>query len=136
SPGYDDPQDPDVDSDGDGMPDAWEMAHGLDPMADDAGVDTDGNGLTNLEEYLAGTDPRWAASTVRLEFDMLAGEGVRLSFEVLPGRHYRLLCADALTVGDWEELFALPPSEEKGTHTVTVAPDAAPARYYRLETFR
>jgi hypothetical protein len=118
------------------MPDAWEMAHGLDPMADDAGGDTDGNGLTDLEEYLAGTDPRWATSTVRLEFDTLAGEGVRLSFEVLPGRHYRLLCAPEANGESWEELFALPPSEEKGTHSVTVAPDDAPARYYRLETFR
>jgi hypothetical protein len=136
SPGYDDPHDPDGDSDGDGMPDAWEMAHGLDPMADDAGGDTDGNGLTDLEEYLAGTDPRWAASTVRLEFDKLAGEGVRLSFEVLPGRHYRLLSAPEANGESWEELYALPPSEERGTHSVTVAPDDLPARYYRLETFR
>jgi pectate lyase len=42
------------DTDGDGMPDAWEMAHGLDPKkADGAALAKDGLGWTNLELYLA-----------------------------------------------------------------------------------
>ena len=47
-----------VDTDGDGMPDAWEIAHGLNPKdASDAALDPDKDGYTNLEEYLNGTDP-------------------------------------------------------------------------------
>ncbi|NIO09963.1 MAG: hypothetical protein GTO40_18950, partial [Deltaproteobacteria bacterium] len=46
-----------VDWDGDGMPDDWEIAHGLNPGFNDANLDWDGDGLTNLEEYLRGTDP-------------------------------------------------------------------------------
>ncbi|NIQ81051.1 MAG: DUF2341 domain-containing protein, partial [Anaerolineales bacterium] len=46
-----------VDWDGDGMPDDWELAHGLDPTTDDANFDYDNDGLTNFEEYLRGTDP-------------------------------------------------------------------------------
>jgi hypothetical protein len=46
-----------VDWDGDGMPDDWELAHGLDPTVNDANLDPDGDGLTNLQEYLYGSDP-------------------------------------------------------------------------------
>jgi hypothetical protein len=46
-----------VDWDADGMPDDWELAHGLDPTIDDSMLDFDGDGLPNLDEYLRGTDP-------------------------------------------------------------------------------
>jgi pectate lyase len=41
------------DRDGDGMPDAWETAHGLDPAQPDDGVARDLDGHTRLETYLA-----------------------------------------------------------------------------------
>lgn len=41
-----------VDSDGDGMPDAWERARGLDPASADGAADRDRDGFSNLEEYL------------------------------------------------------------------------------------
>jgi hypothetical protein len=56
-----DPGDPDTDADG--MPDGWELASGLDPMADDSAGDPDADGLANLDEYLcvesfgSSTDP-------------------------------------------------------------------------------
>lgn len=41
------------DTDGDGMPDAWEVAHKLNPKdASDAAKDRDGDGYTNIEEYV------------------------------------------------------------------------------------
>ncbi len=40
------------DSDGDGMPDAWERKRGLDPKRDDSAGDRDGNGYTDVEDYL------------------------------------------------------------------------------------
>jgi hypothetical protein len=46
------------DTDGDGMPDWFEDAYGLDKYnPGDASLDKDGDGLTNLEEFLLGTRP-------------------------------------------------------------------------------
>lgn len=47
----------DWDSDGDGLPDAWELARGLDPRSpdgdfSDANADPEEDGYTNLEKYL------------------------------------------------------------------------------------
>lgn len=50
---------PYVDSDGDGMPDDWEIAHGLNPHdASDALKDANGDGYTNIEKFIYGLDPR------------------------------------------------------------------------------
>jgi Mg-chelatase subunit ChlD len=52
-----------ADSDGDGMPDWWEIQHGLDPYsAFDATEDPDGDGLNNLNEYKTRLDP-WESDT-------------------------------------------------------------------------
>ena len=40
------------DTDGDGMPDAWEIAHGLNPNVANNNGDFDNDGYTDLEEYL------------------------------------------------------------------------------------
>ena len=46
-----------VDWDGDGLPDDWEMAYGLNPRVNDAALDSDGDGVPNWLEYARGTDP-------------------------------------------------------------------------------
>ena len=49
---------PPVDGDHDGMPDAWETQHGLNPnAASDGAFDADLDGYTNVEEFLNSTDP-------------------------------------------------------------------------------
>src|SRR5262249_38452921 len=40
------------DTDSDGMPDAWEKAHGRNPNIANNNADFDGDGYTDLEEYL------------------------------------------------------------------------------------
>ena len=47
-----------LDTDGDGLPDGWELANNLDPNdSSDATGDPDADGMTNLDELAEGTDP-------------------------------------------------------------------------------
>jgi hypothetical protein len=49
---------PYADADDDGMPDAWENEHKLNPNdPSDAAADANGDGYTNIEDFLNGLDP-------------------------------------------------------------------------------
>ncbi|MDP1579357.1 MAG: hypothetical protein Q8M02_03705 [Candidatus Didemnitutus sp.] len=52
-----------MDFDGDGIPTAWELQHGFNPLfAGDAWGDPDGDELTNLAEFRLGMHPREPAT--------------------------------------------------------------------------
>jgi regulation of enolase protein 1 (concanavalin A-like superfamily) len=56
-----------ADRDGDGIPDRWEQAYGLDPNNPaDANQDLNGDGIPNYKKYLAGMDPRRATAVQKL----------------------------------------------------------------------
>jgi hypothetical protein len=58
---------PAADLDGDGIPNAWETQHGLNPTnRNDAGGNGDGDPLTNFGEYIADTNPTNTASCFAL----------------------------------------------------------------------
>ncbi|WP_211242081.1 thrombospondin type 3 repeat-containing protein [Xylanibacter oryzae] len=66
------------DSDGDGMPDEWEKANGLNPNdPSDANQDCNGDGYTNIEKYINGistkTKVNW--SDLKNNHDTLAEQG-------------------------------------------------------------
>lgn len=47
-----------IDSDGDGLPDSWEIRNGLSPNdPTDGAEDLDGDGILNADEFAQGTDP-------------------------------------------------------------------------------
>jgi hypothetical protein len=86
------------DSDGDGLPDGWEVAHGLNPLCalgdDGANGDPDQDGFLNWQEYLAGTDPRNPTSLLRLAIAPLAPGLLRLSWPAVIGKQYQLEVAE------------------------------------------
>ncbi|HEY5914693.1 MAG TPA: lamin tail domain-containing protein, partial [Verrucomicrobiae bacterium] len=128
-----------VDTDGDGLPDAWEIAHGLDPNSasgdNGAAGDPDGDRFTNLEEYLAGTDPRDPASYLRIESASPVAEGVALRFAAMVSHSYTIQYRDDLNAGGWLTLGnAGPFGENTAAQIIDPSGFTHPARFYRLVT--
>ena len=78
---------PNADADGDGIPNGYEQAHGLDPLNPaDAKADNDGDGFSNLQEYLAGTDPNDSLSTpFRITAVAQQGNNIVLTWTTMGG---------------------------------------------------
>jgi hypothetical protein len=106
-----------VDSDGDGLPDAWERAliqslAGLNSLQDvDPNADSDKDGLSNLQEYLAGTyafDPENGLSLEIVGFN----EGRPLvDFTAIRGRSYEIQTSSDLK--NWSTtVFTIPAEGE------------------------
>lgn len=78
-----------VDTDGDGLPDAWEIANGLDPNdPNDADRDADGDGISNRNEYLAGTYAFDANDGFQLTLSEVNNGNTILEFFAIRGRTY------------------------------------------------
>jgi hypothetical protein len=91
-----------LDRDGDGMDDAWELAHGLDPnRREDAALDRDADGASNLEEFVAGTMPDDAASVFRVRFQNVKAESMELVWSAVVGKRYQIVRSSTLAAGDW-----------------------------------
>ena len=124
---------PNADSDADSMPDAWEVANGLDPATPaDAALDADHDGMTNLQEYLAGTDPQDAASrfTQAISVD---GAAPTIRFIAQAGRAYTVQVSN--TLESWSKLSDV--AAQAVTVEVAVADTTAAGvskRFYRIIT--
>src|SRR6185295_13894663 len=95
-----------ADSDGDGIPDAWETANGLNPNdPNDAALDSDGDGMTNYQEYVAGTNPQQPGSHLAATVQTTATPGqYAITFTALAGHSYTMRYKSDLTAATWTKL--------------------------------
>jgi Fungalysin metallopeptidase (M36)/Bacterial TSP3 repeat len=123
-----------IDTDGDGIPDSYELSHGMNPNdPTDAALDSDGDGQTNLQEYLAGTNPNDASSVLRISSVKIQFPLVYFSFPTQLGATYQVEYCDDLAVGTWLPLYG----GVAGTGADVTLTDyyaGLPKRFYRVRT--
>jgi hypothetical protein len=124
-----------ADSDTDGLPDGWEIAHNLDANNPaDAALDSDGDGMANWQEFVAGTDPMDPSSYLRIDI-LGVGGGANISFGSISNKTYTLQYTDALTTGVWTRLVDIPARTNNATETFFDS-GYLTGRYYRVATPR
>ncbi|MBI4660504.1 MAG: lamin tail domain-containing protein [Verrucomicrobia bacterium] len=122
------------DSDGDGLPDEWEIANGTDPAQADAEADPDNDGLTNRQEFLSGTranDPNSALKVLRV---LQASGSITLEFLAVSNRTYSVQGTQSLKDAAWTKLADVPAQPENRIERVTDSAPIAGSRFYRLTT--
>jgi hypothetical protein len=121
------------DTDGDGMPDWWEEAHGLIVGINDAGLDPDDDGLTNGQEHTARTDPQDAASVLRLVATVGTGN-VTFSFAAQADVAYTVQYVDDLSSTDWQPWQQIDARFTNSLVVITNTTPLAQQRFFRVTT--
>ncbi|HSH16939.1 MAG TPA: hypothetical protein VLD18_12945, partial [Verrucomicrobiae bacterium] len=120
------------DSDGDGLPDSWELTwFGM--LDRDGGGDADGDGVSDRDEFIAGTSPINDTS-VLAALPIQAGSGGEpvILWAAVPGRKYRVQYKDDFNEPGWATLpgdvWADSSTGRKRDQTGAVTPQ----RFYRV----
>ncbi len=120
-----------VDTDHDGLPDAWEtnrVGFSIGDPADGA-RDDDEDGMTNAEEYFAGTDPLNGSSYLKIELPSVGPALVR--FNAISNRTYSVLYSDELQPALWQKLGDVLARTNNRVEVLS-DPTATTNRFYRL----
>jgi hypothetical protein len=125
------------DSDGDGLPDPWELQYAANLGVLTGSADTDGDGSSNAEEFGAGTDPLNGGSNLRITAVFKANPvaPTRLFWTSSPTRQYRVHSSTTVTAPlPWADagLGVVTPSPGLTTSR-DVPPTADPYQFFLIE---
>lgn len=119
------------DSDGDGLPDDWELAYFGELGRDGAG-DYDGDGHTDFQEYLTGTDPTNTGDILRVMTIASLGGDTTVLWNATPGKSYRVQVKTNLTDPGWADLPGMVTATNSSAFLVDDAAGTETQRFYRV----
>jgi hypothetical protein len=128
-----------LDSDGDGLPDAWMLANfghptGMIGDCSRAQDDADGDGMNNLQEYLSGTNPLDSNSLLKLSAFATGAGTSQIQFTAVAGYSYTVQFTTNLAAGNWMKYLdfaASPTTQLVGFNLLTTN---APGQFLRIIT--
>ena len=120
-----------TDTDGDGLPDAWEADNGLVVGVDDGAADPDGDGVSNLGEFVAGTNPQSGASALRIIAVTAADGECLVEWNGVAGRLYRFSTSPDLVA--WSTGTGVVLATASTTQLTAVASGGMSSSYVRVE---
>lgn len=129
-----------ADSDGDGLPDAWERLNFGNLTTANGTSDNDGDGFSDLQEYLAGTNPRDASSflTIVSYSASPGGSPAMITWTSQPTRFYQIQQRLDLNAGSlWSDMGLGLISPDAGPTTsrgFTVT--ASPQSFFQIQAVR
>lgn len=120
-----------ADTDGDGLPDAWERRH-FSSINGGAGDDADGDGVDSLREFRSGTNPTDRQSAALIRSVRALGADLVVRFSSVNAKLYQLEKSTALGTGNWNPVGTPIPGD--GTDLSVTDPGAAQTGgwFYRL----
>jgi hypothetical protein len=130
---------PGVDTDGNGIADAWEYLYFGTLLGAAANQDADGDGITNLQEYLDGTDPTSANDQLRITAysTNTGGTSSLITWASTVARLYAIeVTTDLVSIPFADSGMGTLTPESGATTTRTVFAISAPKRLFRIRALR
>ncbi len=123
------------DTDGDGIPDLWELEHFGNLTTATATSDYDGDGITDHDEALAGTDPKVPRVVIKLLAAIAeGGNDIVLRWTSVFGQTYTLeRSSNPFDIPKWEPLVTVPATPPTNTFT-DPRQQTSGLVYYRVKT--
>jgi len=121
-----------LDSDGDGIPNQWELDHGLSPFISNDGIDTDGDDIYDVYEYFSDTEPTNALDNLHITGVSFTPDP-DISFPSSAKRFYSLSrLAGTLSAATWYPITGVTPGNGT-TNTLTDTMSTADSNgFYRV----